>query len=356
MLRLHFVAAGFNPHCCAYCFVQTRSPGKEYAMPLLRRSFLELAGAAAVTLARPGFATAQSYPARPVRLVVGFPAGGPNDILARLVGQWLSDRLGQPFIVENMPGASGNIATEAVVRAPTDGYTLLLVGPANAISASLYPSLNFDFLRDIAPIAGVTREPLVMVVHPSVPAKTTSDLIAYAKANPGKIRMASTGNGSSPHVSGELFKMMTGLELAIVHYAGGGPALKAMIEGQAEVMFEPMSAAIEPIRTGKLRALAVTTATRSDALPEIPVLADVVAGYEASAATGIGAPRNTPPDVIGRLNREINAAFADPGMKARLVGTGGTLLAGTPEEFGRLLAEETEKWAKVIKRSGAKSN
>jgi tripartite-type tricarboxylate transporter receptor subunit TctC len=307
-------------------------------------------------LVGPGIATAQSYPARPVRLVVGFPAGGPNDILARLIGQWLSERTGQPFVVENMPGASGNIATEAVVRAPADGYTLLLVGPANAISASLYPNLSFAFLRDIAPIAGITREPLVLVAHPSVPAKTAPELIAHAKANPGKMRMASTGNGSSPHVSGELFKMMTGLDLPVVHYAGGGPALKAMIEGQAEVMFEPLSAAIGPIRTAKLRALAVTTATRSDALPDVPILADTVVGYEASAATGIGAPGNTPPNVIDRLNREINAAFTDPGMKARLADTGGLMLAGSPEEFGRILAEETEKWAKVIRLSGAKSN
>jgi tripartite-type tricarboxylate transporter receptor subunit TctC len=301
-------------------------------------------------------ARAQTYPTRPVRFIVGFPPGGPNDILARLVGQWLSDRLGQPFVVENRPGASGNIATEAVVRAPPDGYTLLLVGPANAISGSLYDNLTFNFLRDIAPVAGITREPLVMVVHPSVPANTIAEFIAYAKAHPGNVRMASTGNGSSPHVSGELFRMMTGVDMVVVHYAGGGPALKEMIGGQAQVMFEPMSAAIEPIRTGKLRPLAVTTATRSQALPDVPALGDFVPGYEASAATGVGVPNGTPAGIVEALNKEINAAFTDPKMKARLADTGGIVLPGSPADFGRLIAEETEKWAKVVKFSGAKPN
>ncbi len=301
-------------------------------------------------------ARAQAYPTRPVRFIVGFPPGGPNDILARLVAQWLSDRLGQPFVVENRPGASGNIATEAVVRAPADGYTLLLVGPANAISGSLYDNLSFNFLRDIAPVAGITREPLVMVVHPSVPANAVPEFIAYAKANPGSVRMASTGNGSSPHVSGELFRMITGRDMVVVHYGGGGPALKEMIGGQAHVMFEPMSAAIEPIRTGKLRALAVTTATRSQALPDVPALGDFVPGYEASAVTGIGVPKGTPGAIVEALNKEINAAFADPRMKARLADTGGTVLPGSPADFGRLIAEETEKWAKVVKFSGAKPN
>jgi tripartite-type tricarboxylate transporter receptor subunit TctC len=319
-----------------------------------RRRVLRLAGIAAVLAALPRPAWAQAYPSAPVRLVVGFPGGGPNDILARLIGQWLAQRLGQPFVVENRPGASGNIATEAVVRAPADGYTLLLVGPANAISASLYPGLAFNSLRDIAPVAGITREPLVMVVHPSVPAATVGEFIAYAKAEPGRIKLASTGNGSSPHVSGELFKMLTGIEVAVVHYAGGGPALKAMIDGQAQVMFEPMSAAIAPIRSGQLRALAVTTATRSKALPDVPAMADAVPGYEASAVTGIGAPRNTPAGIIATLNAAINAAFADPAMSARLADTGGSALAGSPAEFGKLLAEETEKWAKVVKFSGAK--
>ncbi len=325
-------------------------------MKLPRRRFLHLAAAAAVLPAAARTASAQSYPARPVRFVVSFPAGGPNDILGRLMAQWLSERLGQPFVVENRPGASGNIGTEAVVRAPPDGYTLLLVGPANAISGSLNQNLSFNFLRDIAPVAGITREPLVMVVHPSVTAKTVPELVADAKANPGKIKMASTGNGSSPHVTGELFKMMTGVDVVVVHYAGGGPALKAMIDGQAEMMFEPMSAAIEPIRTGKLRALAVTTAARSQALPEVGTVGESVPGYEASAVTGIGVPRNTPVEIIDKLNREINAAFTDPTMKARLADTGGAALPGSPADFGKLIAEETEKWAKVIKFSGAKQN
>jgi tripartite-type tricarboxylate transporter receptor subunit TctC len=270
------------------------------------------------------------------------------------MGQWLSGRLGQPVIVENRPGASGNIATEAVVRAPGDGYTLLLVGPANAINPSIYDNLNHNFLRDIAPVAAITREPLVMLVHPSVPAKTVQEFVAYAKANPDQVKMASTGNGSSPHVSGLLFKMMAGVDVTVVHYAGGGPALKGMIEGQAQVMFEPMSASIEPVRSGKLRALAVTTATRSDALPDIPALGEAVPGYEASAVTGIGAPANTPAEIIDKLNKEINAAFTDPAMKARLLEIGDTALPGSPADFGRLMAGETAKWAKVIKSSSAK--
>jgi tripartite-type tricarboxylate transporter receptor subunit TctC len=289
-----------------------------------------------------------------VRLIVGFPAGGPNDILARRMGQWLSERLGRSFVVENRPGASGNIATEAVAHAPPDGYELLLVGPANAINASLYDNLSVNFMRDIAPVAGITREPLVMVVNPSVPAKTVPELIAYAKANAGTIKMASTGNGSSPHVAGELFKMMTGIDMAVVHYAGGGPALKALIGAQVQVMFEPVSAAIDSIRTGKLRALAVTTATRSEALPGTPTISETVPGYEASAVTGIGAPKLTPIDIIDRLNKEINAAFADPKMMARLAGDGGTMLPGSPADFGRLMAEETEKWARVSKFAGTR--
>src|SRR5450631_695914 len=241
-------------------------------MHIHRRGILGLAGFGAIFTAMAGIARAQLYPARPIQLIVGFPAGGPNDILGRLMAQWLSGRLGQPVTVENRPGASGNIATEAVLRAPADGYTLLLVGPANAINPSIYDNHNHNFLRDIAPVAAITREPLVMLVHPSVPARTVAEFIAYAKANAAGITMASTGQGSSPHVTGLLFRMMTGLDLAVVHYAGGGPALKAMIEGQAQIMFEPMSASIEPIRSGKLRALAVTTATRSEALPAIPAM------------------------------------------------------------------------------------
>ena len=323
-------------------------------MNIPRRRFLSLAGVGAVFPAIAKIARAESYPISPVHLVVGFPAGGPNDILARLMAQWLSGRLHQSVIVENRPGASSNIATEAVVRAPADGYMLLLVGPANAINASLYDNLTFNFLRDIAPVAAIIREPLVMVTHPSVSAKTVAEFIALAEANPGKIKMASTGQGSSPHVSGLLFTMMTGVDLDVVQYAGGGPALKDMIDGQVQMMFEPMSASIAPIRTGKLRALAVTTAARSQALPEIPALSDSVPGYEASAVTGIGVPINTPADIIDRLNREINAALADPMMKARFVDTGGIVLGGSPADFGRLMAEETEKWAKVIKYSGAK--
>jgi tripartite-type tricarboxylate transporter receptor subunit TctC len=304
----------------------------------------------------PAGAQEQGYPARPVRFVVSFPPGGPNDILGRVMAQWLTERLGQPFVVENRPGASGNTGTELVVRAPADGYTLLLVGPANAISVSLYPNLSFDFRRDIAPVAGITREPLVMVVHPSVPTKTVPDFIAYAKAHAGKIKMASTGNGSSPHVTGELFKMMTGLDMPVVHYAGGGPALRAMIDGQADMMFEPMSAAIEPVRKGKLRPLAVTTTARSQALPDIPTVGDFVRGYEASAVTGIGVPKGTPAAIIERLNREINAAFADPKMQARLAETGGAVLPGSPADFEKLIAGEIEKWGKVIKFSGTKPN
>jgi tripartite-type tricarboxylate transporter receptor subunit TctC len=330
--------------------LRKRVKNKDMHMQIARRRFLSLT-ATGVFAATTRTANAQSYPNRPITLMVGFPAGGPNDILARLMAQWLSGRLGQPVIVENRPGASGNIATEVVVRAPADGYTLLLAGPANAINPSLYENLDFQFLRDIAPVAAVTREPLVMLIHPSIPARTVPEFMAYAKANPAGIRMASTGQGSSPHVSGLLFKMMTGLELIVVQYAGGGPALKEMIDGQAQIMFEPMSASIESVRSGRLRALAVTTATRSDALPDVPSLSDFVPGYEASSVTGIGAPANTPTEIIDRLNREINAAFADPAMKARLRDTGGIVLPGSAGDFGRLMAEETAKWAKVIKAS-----
>ena len=297
-------------------------------------------------------ANAQSYPAKPVRFVVSFPQGGPNDILGRIAAAWLSQRLGQPFEVENRPGRSGNTGTELVVRAPADGYTVLLCGPANAISGSLYANLGFNFLRDMTPVAGITREALVMVVHPSVPARTVPEFIAYAKANLDKLKMASTGNGSSPHVTGELFKLMTGLPLQVVHYAGGGPALRAMIAGEAQMMFEPMSASIEPVRSGKLRALAVTTAARSKALPEVPIMADFVPGYEASAVTGIAVPKGTPVEAIDALNRAMNAAFADPAMTAKLADTGGAPLPGTAAEFARLMASETEKWGDVVKRGG----
>jgi tripartite-type tricarboxylate transporter receptor subunit TctC len=320
------------------------------AVRIARRRLLGLA--AAVALAPQ--AHAQAFPSRPLRLVVGFPAGGPNDILARLIAGWLGTRLGQPVEVENRPGNSGNIATAEVVRAPPDGHTLLLVGPANAISASLPDKLDFVFLRDIAPVAGLTREPLVLLVHPAVPATSAAELIAYAKAHPGKVTMASTGAWSAPHVAGELFKMMTGLALATVHYAGGGPALKELAAGNAQMMFEPMSAAIGPVRTGTLRALAVTTAARVPAL-DVPTVGATVPGYEASAVTGIGAPRDTPAAIVARLNAEINAAFADPGMRARFAETGGNVLPATPAEFAKVLADETDKWGKVVRfAQGAK--
>jgi tripartite-type tricarboxylate transporter receptor subunit TctC len=325
-------------------------------MTLRRRRFLRLAATAAAFSAIPNSGMAQAYPNRPVRFVVGFPAGGPNDILGRIIAGWLTQSLGQPFEVENRGGRSGNIATGLVVRAPADGHTLLLVGPANAISGSLYSNLGFNFLRDIAPVAGITREALVMVVHPSVPARTVPEFIAYARANADKIKMASTGNGSSPHITGELFKQMTGLPLPVVHYGGGGPALKAMIAGEAQMMFEPMSASITPVRGGKLRALAVTTTTRSPALPEIPPMAEFVPGYEASAVTGIGAPKDTPAAIIEALNKAVQAAFADAGMRAKLADTGGVPLSGSPAEFGKLLAAETEKWGKVVKAAGIRAD
>src|ERR1700722_16058317 len=323
-------------------------------MKLVRRRVLQLGGAIAAAAALARGASALDYPVRPVRLVVGFPAGGPSDILARLIARWLSERLGQPFVVENQPGAARNVATATVVHAPPDGYTLLRGGPANAINASLYDKLDFDFMRDIAPVAGLTREPLVMLVNPSVPAPTGPQLIAYAKSNPGKIRLALTDPGSAPHASGELFRMMAGVDLALVHYTGGGPAaLKGTIEGQSDLMFEPLSASIAPLRAGKLRALAVTAATRSPALPDLPSVGDFVPGYEASAVSGIGVPTATPPEIIDTLNAAINVAFTDPETTARLSETGGSPLAGSPADFRSLMARETEKWAKVVKFSAA---
>ena len=312
-----------------------------------------VAGAAALP-AVAHIAWAQTYPSRPVRIVVGFPPGGPTDIAARLIGQSLSERLGQQFVIENRPGAGSNIGTEAVVRAPPDGYTLFLAYSANAINATLYDKLNFSFIRDIAPVAAINREPLVMLVNPSFPAKTVPEFIAYAKANPGKINFASGGNGTPPHVSGELFKMMTGVNLVHVPYRGGGPALTDLLGGQVQTMFVAISAAIEYVRAGNLRALAVTTASRSDALPDIPTVGDVIPGYEASTWSGIGAPKGTPAEIIDKLNKEINAGLVDPKMKARLANMGSTALPGSPADFGKLIAEETEKWAKVVKLSGAK--
>jgi tripartite-type tricarboxylate transporter receptor subunit TctC len=323
-------------------------------MKLPRRKFLHLVAGAGALPAVSRIAWAQTYPARPVRIVVGFPPGGPTDIAARLIGQSLSERLGQQFVIENRPGAGSNIGTEAVVRAPPDGYTLFLAYSANAINATLYDKLNFSFIRDIAPVAAINREPLVMLVNPSFPVKTVPEFITYAKANPGKINFASGGNGTPPHVSGELFKMMTGVNLVHVPYRGGGPALTDLLGGQVQAMFVAISASIENIRAGKLRALAVTSASRSDALPDIPTVGDFIPGYEASTWCGIGAPKATPAEVIDKLNKEINAGLVDPKMKTRLANIGSTALPGSPADFGKLIAEETEKWAKVVKLSRAK--
>src|SRR5262245_6539194 len=312
-----------------------------------RRQFLHLAAGAAALPVMSRLARAQTYPTRPVRIILGFAAGGGADFTARLIGQWLSERLGQQFIIENRPGAGGNIGTEAVVRSPPDGYTLLLAGTPNTINATLYDKLNFVFIRDIAPVAAIIRQPLVMAVHPSVPAKTVPEFIAHAKVNLGKINMASGGNGTTPHVAGELFKMMTGVTLVHVPYRGAGPALTDLIAGQVQVYFAQMIASIEYIRAGKLRPLAVTTATRSDAVPDIPTVSEFVPGYEASTWSGVGAPKATPAEIVETLNKEINAALADPGMKARIADLGATVFASSPADFGKLIADETEKWGKV---------
>jgi len=319
-----------------------------------RREFLHLSAGAAALPAVSRVARAQAYPTRPVRIIVAVAAGSAMDILARLMSQWLSERLGQQFVIENRPGGGNNIGTEAAVRAPADGYTLLMVNTVNAINATLYEKLNYNFIRDIAPVASIARAPFVMEVHPSVPAKTVPEFIAYAKANPGKINMASGGVGSGAHVSGELFKMLTGVEILHVPYRGAAPALTDLLGGQVQVMFADMPSSIEYVRTGKLVALAVTTATRSEALPQLPSVSEFVPGFEASAWWGVGAPRNTPPEIVGVLNKEINVALADAKIKARLAELGGTAIAGSPTDFGKLVADETEKWAKVVKFSGAK--
>jgi tripartite-type tricarboxylate transporter receptor subunit TctC len=323
-------------------------------MTLHRRRFLRLAGAAVALPAVSRGAFAQGYPARPVKLVIGYPPGGSADITARLTAQWLGERLGQPVIVESRPGAGTNIATEAVINAPADGYTLLLVAPANAINATLYEKLNHNYLRDTAQIAGLIRFPNVIVVNPSVPVATVPELIAYLKANPGKLNMASSGNGSTIHMSGELFKMMTGTDMIHVPYRGGALALTDLIGGQVQVMFDNVPTAAEFIRSGKLRGLAVTSTTRSHVLPELPTVADTIPGYEASAWYGLGAPKNTPTDIIERLNREVNAILADPKAQARFAELGAILLPGSAAEFGKLVADETEKWGKVVKFAGAK--
>jgi tripartite-type tricarboxylate transporter receptor subunit TctC len=324
-------------------------------MNLPRRRFLHLAAGAAALPAVSRITWAQTYPTRPVRIIAATAPGGGPDILARLMGQRLSERLGQPFVIENRPGAGTNIGTEAVVRAPPDGYTFLLVSTSNAINAALYDKLNFNFLRDIAPVAGIIRQPLVMVVNPSVPAKTVHEFTAYAKANPGKINFGSPGIGTPGHVAGELFKMMAGVDLVHVPYRGGGPVMTDLLGGQVQVLFGSTSLTVEPIRAGKLRPLAMTTATRWEGLPDIPTVNDFVSGYEASAVAGLGAPRNTPAEIIDKLNKEINAGLADPRLRARLADLGGTVLAGSPADFGKLIADEIEKWANVIKSAGIKA-
>jgi tripartite-type tricarboxylate transporter receptor subunit TctC len=327
---------------------------QEGIVTLPRRHFVYLTAGTAAVLAATRFAQADAYPARAVHLVVGFAPGGAADIIARLMGQWLSERLGQQFIVENRTGAGTNIATEAVTRASPDGYTLLLTTAANFINATLYEKLGFTFMRDIAPIVLLAREPNVMVVHPSVPANTVPEFIALARANPGGITMASGGNGAPSHVSGELFKMQAGVNLVHVPYRGAGPALSDLLGGQVQVYFTPMSAAIEYIRTGKLRALAVTTATRSDALADVPTVSEFVSGFEASQVYGLGAPRDTPANIVERLNLETNAVIAHPIVRARLAELGETPLGGSAAEFGWLIAAETDKWRRVVRYSGAK--
>jgi tripartite-type tricarboxylate transporter receptor subunit TctC len=324
-------------------------------MNFLRRQFLQFAAAAAAAPALPQFASALEYPSQPVRIVVGFSAGGSQDPLARLMGQWLSERLGQPFIIENRPGAGGSIATEAVVRATPDGYTLLLIGPPNVINAILYDKLNFSFIRDIAPIAKIINQPLVMVVNPTIPPKTVPEFIAYAKTNPGKINMASSGNGTSPHLAGEMFKKMADINMVHVPYRGAAPAATDLLGGHVQVMFATESSVIEYIRTGKMRALAVTTAARADTLPGIPTISEYLPGFEASSWDGIGAPRNTPVEIIDRLNKEINAGLTDPKMKARLAALGGTVLPLSPADFRRFISDETEKWGNVIRAAGIKA-
>jgi tripartite-type tricarboxylate transporter receptor subunit TctC len=329
-------------------------PAASDTVKLPRRQFLKSGAMAAAFPALSQIAWGQAYPARPVRIICGFPGGSSQDIVARIVGQWLSERLGQPFIIDNRPGAGGNIAVEAVVNAPADGYMLLMTGPNNAVNATLYDNLKFVFLRDIASVARIMSVPLVMEVNLSVPARSVPEFIAYAKANPGQINMASAGNGTAVHVSGELFKMMTGVDMVHVPYRGSPPAMTDLFGGRVQVIFDNMPGSIGYIRAGKLRPLAVTTPARSDLLPELPPVGDFVPGYEASAWYGVGAPRSTPAAIIARLNQEINAALADPTMKARLIDIGGTVLPGSPADLARFIAEETEKWGKVVRFAGIK--
>jgi tripartite-type tricarboxylate transporter receptor subunit TctC len=323
-------------------------------MKLSRRQLQLLAAGAAALPITTRIARAQAYPSRPVRWLVGYAPGGGNDIVARLMGQWFSERLGQPFVIENRPGAATNMAAEAVVHAAPDGYTLLLVGQPNAINATLYEALSFNFIRDIAPVAGLMTVPNVMVIDPSFPAKTVPEFIAYAKANPGKINMASAGNGSAAHLAGELFNSLTGITMVHVPYRGQAPALADLLAGQVQVLFATSPASIEYVRSGKLRALAVTTAVRAEALPDLPCVGEFVPGYEASAWYGIGAPQKTPAEIIERLNKEANAGLADAKLKVRLADLGGTLIPGSPADFGKLIADETEKWGKVIRTANIK--
>ena len=323
-------------------------------MKLPRRQFLHLAAGAAALPAAPRIASAQTYPSRPVRLIVSVAAGGSADLVARLMGQWLSERLGQQLIIDNRPGGGNNVGAEAAINAAPDGYTLYLANSANAINATLYQKLRFNFIRDITPVAAIIRFPNVMEVNSSVPAKSVPDFVAYAKTNPGKINFASSGNGSTIHMSGELFKMMTGVNMVHVPYRSAGPALTDLLSGQMQVMFDNMPSSIEFIRDGKLRPLAVTTATRWEGLPDLPSVAEFVPGFEASAWFGVGAPRNTHAEIVEKLNMEINAILADPKMKARLADLGGTALPGSPADFGKLIVEETEKWGKVIRAANIK--
>jgi tripartite-type tricarboxylate transporter receptor subunit TctC len=323
-------------------------------MTLSRRQVLGLATGAVAFAPISRGARAQTYPMRPVRIIVGFPAGGPTDITARLIAQWLSEHLGQEFVVENRPGAASNIGTEAALRSPPDGYTLLLVTSTNAVNATFYENLNFNFMNDIAPVAGIIRVPFVMEINPGIPAKTVPEFIAYARANPGKINMASGGIGTSIHIAGELFKMMAGVNLVHVPYRGSAPALTDMISGQVHVMFDILTSSIQHIRSGALRALAVTSVTRSEALPGLPTVGEFLPGYEATAWYGIAAPKNTPSEIVDELNKEINAGLADPKIKARFADLASTVIPGSPADFGRLVGEEIEKWGKVVKFSGAK--
>jgi tripartite-type tricarboxylate transporter receptor subunit TctC len=319
-----------------------------------RKQFLHLAAGAAALPTLPRITRAETYPSKPVRFIIGYTPGGSADITARLMGQWLTERLGQPFIVESRAGAGSNIGTEAVIRSPPDGYTILLAAPANAINASLYAKLNYNFLRDVSPVAGIIRFPNVMEVNPSVPAKTVPEFITYAKANPGKINFASSGSGSTIHMSAELFKMMTGIDMVHVPYRGSALAMTDLLGGQVQVMFDNVPSSLEQIRSGKLRPLAVTTSMRSEALPDVPTVADFVPGYESSAWYGVAVPKGTPPEIIDTLNREINTGLADPKLRARFTELSAAVLPGSPADFGKLLVDETEKWAKVVKFAGIK--